>query len=289
MHNYGDGGGSELAIPWNVLFGLGEGRVPANCSISMVASLCWDPEPDGVLGGDSAPSNVSAVLPTIDKVFTFVVDSNGDGWPDLPDRTPPTLVSAQSLGDTLVSVVFSERVTAATAEEITNYTAYETLVPGNGLTVIDASLQGDGKTVILKTGQQLPLSYTVLVSSVQDTSCYKNEIAPNSSVQFDGETTSVPGEPKPAVDRLHQNFPNPFNPVTTIELSLAGSSRVRLRIFDPQGRIVRTLADSDLGPGVWRFVWNGVSEDGRVCSSGIYFYSVESDRIRETKKMILLR
>jgi hypothetical protein len=286
MHNYGDAGGSELAIPWSVLFGLGEGRVPANCSISMVGSLCWD---EGFLGGDSAPNNISAVLPTIDRVFVFVVDGNGDGKPDLPDRTPPTLASAHSLGDTLVSVVLSERVTAATAEDIANYNAYETLVPGNQLLILDATLQGDGKTVILKTGQQLPLSYTLLVGGVQDTSCYKNQIAPNSSIQFDGETTSVPGEPRPTVDRLHQNFPNPFNPLTTIELSLAGGAHVRLRIFDPQGRIVRTLADASLGPGVWRFVWNGVSEDGRVCSSGVYFYSVESDRIRETKKMILLR
>ncbi|MCX5801618.1 MAG: T9SS type A sorting domain-containing protein [Candidatus Eisenbacteria bacterium] len=289
MHYYGDVGGSELAIPWSVLFGLGEGRVPEHCSISMVASLCWDPEPSGVLGGDSAPSNVSAVLPTIDRVFTFVVDADGDGRPDLPDGTPPTLASAQSLGDTLVSVVFSECVTAATAEEIGNYSAYETLVPGNQLPILDATLQGDGKTVVLKTGQQLPLSYTVQVSGVQDTSCYKNEIEANSSVEFDGETTSVPGEPRPTVDILHQNFPNPFNPATTVELSLAGSAHVRLRIFDSQGRVVRTLADANLGPGVWRFVWNGVSEDGRVCGSGVYFYSVESDRIRETRKMILLK
>jgi hypothetical protein len=289
MHNKGNLGGSELAIPWSVLFGLGEGSVPANCNISIVASLCWDPEPSGVLGGDSAPNDISAVLPTIDRVFTFVVDANGDGKPDLPDRTPPILASAQSLGDTLVSLVFSETVTPSTAEDIANYNAYETLVPGNQLPILDATLQGDGKTVILKTGQQLPLSYTLLVSGVQDTSCYKNQIAPNSSIQFDGETTSVPGEPTPAVDRLHQNFPNPFNPLTTIEVSLAGNAHVRLRIFDPQGRIVRTLADADLGAGVWRFLWNGVSEDGKVCSSGVYFYTIESNRIRETKKMILLR
>ncbi|HPF36559.1 MAG TPA: FlgD immunoglobulin-like domain containing protein [Candidatus Krumholzibacteria bacterium] len=86
-HVQGAAGGSELAIPWTVLYpGLG-GGVPAGCSISVVASICWDPEPDGVLGGDSAPSNALASLPTIDTVWTVTVDGNGDGEPDPWDAT----------------------------------------------------------------------------------------------------------------------------------------------------------------------------------------------------------
>ncbi len=81
-HAYGDQGGSELAIPWDVLYGLGPGQVPADARISLAASVCWDPEPDGVLGGDQVPNNASASLPTIDTVWTFVVDGDGDGLPD---------------------------------------------------------------------------------------------------------------------------------------------------------------------------------------------------------------
>jgi hypothetical protein len=289
MHNYGDAGGSELAIPWNVLFGLGVGRVPVGGSISIVASLCWDPDPDGLLGGDSAPSNISAILPVIDDAHTFVVDASGDGWPDLPDDAPPTLFSAASIADTLVSLVFSEPVTVATAENVGNYYAYETLVPVNELTITGATLQGDGLTVHLVTAPQLPISYTLLVSGVRDTSCYANEIESNSSIQFEGATTSVSGEPAPQVDRLHQNFPNPFNPLTRIRLSLAGTAEVRLRVYDTAGRLVVTLMDGRLTPGHWTFVWDGKSRHGKQCSSGIYFYTVESDRIRETKKMILLK
>ncbi|UCF78913.1 MAG: T9SS type A sorting domain-containing protein [Candidatus Eiseniibacteriota bacterium] len=289
MHDYGDAGGSELGIPWNVLFGLGEGRVPAGGSISIVASLCWDPEPDGVLGGDSAPNNMSATLPTIDRVYTFVVDTNGDGWPDLPDTAPPTLISAVSLSDSLAAVTFSEAVSAATAEDVGNYYAYETLVPVNELAITDATLQGDGLTVHLKTAQQLPVSYTLLVSGVRDTSCYANEIEANSSIEFPGAATSVPGEPVPQVDRLYQNFPNPFNPVTTIRLSLAEGSHVRLRVFDTAGRLVATLVDEHVGAGNWAFAWDGRTESGRPCGSGIYFYTIESERLTKTKKMILLR
>ena len=82
FHNHGMSGGSEMAIPWNVLYGLGPGTVPVNAEFSLVASICWDPEPDGELGGDSAPSNASATLPVLDTVYTITIDHDGDGVPD---------------------------------------------------------------------------------------------------------------------------------------------------------------------------------------------------------------
>ena len=82
FHDHGVSGGSEIAIPWHVLYGLGPGEVAPNAELSLVASICWDPEPDGQLGGDSAPSNSSATLPTIDTVYTLTVDHDGDGLPD---------------------------------------------------------------------------------------------------------------------------------------------------------------------------------------------------------------
>ncbi|MFZ1946073.1 MAG: FlgD immunoglobulin-like domain containing protein [bacterium] len=85
-HVYGFNGGSELAIPWDVLYGLGAGHVPAGCEIAVVASLCWDPEPSGELGGDVAPNNVSATLPVVDNCFAATVDEDSDGVPDTGER-----------------------------------------------------------------------------------------------------------------------------------------------------------------------------------------------------------
>jgi hypothetical protein len=82
QHTYGYDGGSEMAIPWDVLYGLGPGQVPVDTKIGVVASVCWDPEPDGELGGDSAPSNISATLPEIDNFIEIVVDGDSDGVPD---------------------------------------------------------------------------------------------------------------------------------------------------------------------------------------------------------------
>jgi hypothetical protein len=83
-HLYYLNGGSELAIPWDVLYGLGAGNVAPNAEICLVASICWDPEPNGQLGGDVAPHNVAAVLPSIDGWISFPVDGDGDGLPDDP-------------------------------------------------------------------------------------------------------------------------------------------------------------------------------------------------------------
>jgi hypothetical protein len=82
FHNYGTDGGSEMAIPWHVLYGLAPGQVPPNAELSLVCSICWDPEPDGELGGDSAPSNTSASLPVIDRAYRITIDHDGDGVPD---------------------------------------------------------------------------------------------------------------------------------------------------------------------------------------------------------------
>jgi hypothetical protein len=95
FHVYGDGGGSEMAIPWNTLYGLGSGIVPVGAQISLVASICYDPEPDGVLGGDSAPSNSIAALPVIDASWTLNVDANGDGLPDMGESAAGEPVRAR--------------------------------------------------------------------------------------------------------------------------------------------------------------------------------------------------
>jgi hypothetical protein len=96
-HVHGEAGGSELAIPWHTLYGLGNDAVPVGARLSVVAALCWDPEPAGELGGDSAPSNLVAGLPVIDNVWTLTVDGNGDGRPDRLDLTPAPLVPAVGL------------------------------------------------------------------------------------------------------------------------------------------------------------------------------------------------
>jgi aminopeptidase N len=93
---------------------------------------------------------------------------------------------------------------------------------------------------------------------------------------------------------LEQNFPNPFNPSTTIAFSLPLSDsgerpHVNLTIYDVRGRRVETLVDSDLEPGDHRIVWNGRNERGKPVSSGIYLYTLRTGGEIVTRKMTILK
>jgi hypothetical protein len=88
---------------------------------------------------------------------------------------------------------------------------------------------------------------------------------------------------------LFQNFPNPFNPLTTIEYSVSKAGPVRVAVFSVDGQRVRTLVNENKSPGKYKIIWNGRNEKGTTVSSGIYFYRLEIGSYSSVKKMILLR
>jgi hypothetical protein len=88
---------------------------------------------------------------------------------------------------------------------------------------------------------------------------------------------------------LQQNFPNPFNPQTTIKYYLPKSSKVVLNIYNIMGQRVKTLVDGFQSVGYQSVTWDGTDKNGREVASGIYFYRVKTDYSQETKKMILLK
>ena len=92
----------------------------------------------------------------------------------------------------------------------------------------------------------------------------------------------------PAVFALEQNFPNPFNPVTTIMFSLPEKGEVELGIYDVSGRLVKTLYDGVMDPGKHKATWDGRNNGGRSVSSGVYFCKlIAKDKVAETKMVIL--
>jgi hypothetical protein len=88
---------------------------------------------------------------------------------------------------------------------------------------------------------------------------------------------------------LEQNYPNPFNPSTIIPLALPQRTEVRLAIFNVLGQRVRTLVDGPLDAGYHNMMWNGLDEAGRQAAAGMYFYLVEADGFRQTRKMTLVK
>ncbi len=88
---------------------------------------------------------------------------------------------------------------------------------------------------------------------------------------------------------LQQNFPNPFNPTTIIELSLPVAGQVNLYIYDISGNMIKLLINGQIEAGYKSVEWNGTNEQGQAVSSGVYFYRIEAGTFTETKSMILLK
>ncbi|MGD1048349.1 MAG: M1 family aminopeptidase [Candidatus Krumholzibacteriaceae bacterium] len=116
-------------------------------------------------------------------------------------------------------------------------------------------------------------------------------------VQFDpghwilcDQTAAAPtGAVVPSAAYLAQNFPNPFNPATTIEFALPEPAAASLRIYDAAGRLVRVLAAGALSRGTYVRTWDGTDASGRAVSSGVYFYRLDAGAFSRTRKMVLLR
>ncbi len=82
---------------------------------------------------------------------------------------------------------------------------------------------------------------------------------------------------------------NPFNPSTTISYFLPQRSQVRLQVFNLLGQPVRTLAEGEQAAGAHSITWDGTDDKGKILSSGIYFYRLQSKDYFEVNKMLLLK
>ncbi|RMH63275.1 MAG: T9SS C-terminal target domain-containing protein [Calditrichaeota bacterium] len=89
--------------------------------------------------------------------------------------------------------------------------------------------------------------------------------------------------------RLRNNYPNPFNPVTTIPFELAENRFVEAVIYDLRGRKVRTLAKGEFNPGAHLLEWDARDDSGHAMSSGIYYLRVRAGSRTQWLKMTLLR
>lgn len=88
---------------------------------------------------------------------------------------------------------------------------------------------------------------------------------------------------------LSVNYPNPFNPSTSIQYAITSKVEVRLEVFDHLGRRVRTLIHADQSPGQYTVTWDGRTDKGELLPSGIYFYRLTAGTFVQTKKMLFLK
>jgi len=93
----------------------------------------------------------------------------------------------------------------------------------------------------------------------------------------------------PAQFELGQNFPNPFNPTTTIEYTVPARANVEIAIYNILGQKVATVINDMHEAGSHRATWNGRDASGKTVASGVYFYSLKSGSFEQVKKMMLMK
>ena len=93
----------------------------------------------------------------------------------------------------------------------------------------------------------------------------------------------------PEVFALHNNYPNPFNPITNIRYDIPEVSDVRIDIYNINGQKVRTLVSREHQPGRYKIQWNATNEFGSHVASGRYIYKIHAKDFTSVKKLLLMK
>ncbi|MEZ4700244.1 MAG: FlgD immunoglobulin-like domain containing protein [Rhodothermales bacterium] len=105
------------------------------------------------------------------------------------------------------------------------------------------------------------------------------------AVSIEDERIVIPSDYK-----LHANYPNPFNPTTTISFTLPLEKAISVRVYDMTGRLVRNLVNNQVYPaGTFEVVWDGTGDAGNSVASGSYIYSLEYGNFRQARTMVLVK
>ncbi len=110
------------------------------------------------------------------------------------------------------------------------------------------------------------------------------------SVHSNGGSVSNEDNMIPVVaTELQGNYPNPFNPETTIRYSIKDNTPVTLEVYNVKGQLVKTLVNEAKTPGNYSVVWKGLDNNNRSVSSGVYFFKMNAGKYSSTKKMIMMK
>ena len=93
----------------------------------------------------------------------------------------------------------------------------------------------------------------------------------------------------PSATILHGNYPNPFNPLTTIRYTLSENTHTVIAVYSIAGQKIRTLSEGVQGPGAHAVVWDGRDDSGETVSSGAYFCRMTAGGVTKSIRMILAK
>jgi M6 family metalloprotease-like protein len=151
------------------------------------------------------------------------------------------------------------------------------------------SAAGGPEVPVLANGLLAPEARSYLDTTVEPATAYDYALIVVLGDNSELRSPVVHATAKRLTLALYQNQPNPFNPSTQIQFVLPEASRVRLAVYDVQGRLVTTLVDGDRPSGLNEVRWNGRSARDEPVATGVYFYRLEAGKRVLTRKLLLLK
>ena len=287
--------GGALPMPDSIMFDLGQeemvgqtrfsfyewnsGRIYTYSVYSSIDDINWSPVVENVSSTSNEWSILNFNLIECRYIKLISVNNNQSQWAGLYE--------AELWGEAPNPVEFSSftantdngdvNINWTTATEKNNRLFFVERKKGNGDFSTIGTVPGNGTTT-------LPHSYTFKDKSVS-TGSYFYRIK---QMDFDGRYTYSDkvnvNVNWPTSYTLEQNFPNPFNPTTTIQYSVPEKSLVKISIFNVIGQEVESLVNEEKQTGVYNVVFTAVN-----LPSGVYFYNLQSGNLVITKKMVLLK
>ena len=169
---------------------------------------------------------------------------------------------------------------------ISNISSTESVFSTN-LTSYDIQ-PGDSQMVQVAFTPTEPIIYTSNLFVISNDSEMDTLIVPVSGVGIMLARIELDAQ-LPHILVLYPNYPNPFNPVTTLRYDLPENSLVNITIYDMLGREVKTLINQTQDAGYKSLIWDATNDYGKPVSAGIYLYQIQAGEYISTKKMVLLK
>ena len=142
---------------------------------------------------------------------------------------------------------------------------------------VGAAFRGEGDLLVIETAAELKAGDLAITLRGADNS--------DLEVSFEAASDAL----LPAAYDLQANYPNPFNPNTTIKFALPEAQDVRLSVYGVDGKLVTTLLNETRGAGHHEVVWKGQDDAGRAVASGTYFYRLVAGPYSQVRKMTLMK
>ena len=205
------------------------------------------------------------------------------GFEDMVLKDAAVITSATQSGDDGVIVAFtaSPRDTAGAADAITDYTVWAfTDDTEDSLGKVPADNSADYTLTALVTGDEV---YIVVFANSALCGLWSEP------VQFVKVVGIADNDVLPKSFDISANYPNPFNPTTRIDYQVPENAHVKIVIFNLLGERVATLVNKDMQAGKYTAKWNGRTDNGKILSSGIYFYKMVAGDFSKTQKMMFLK